>query len=359
MQTILTPEINEVISALPNRPAVSIILPIEPKFSPATALLHKLKTVVDNVAHELTATYSKEVGQSIMERLRSIIANTKVDVHKKGVAIFVSQEFQKVLFLDVLVKERIVINNTFEIRHLLMHNKQANKYLVILLSGRQFKLYQGSTHEFLKIISAIPQSILAYQRDLGDEPVGPTAAAKRKEVLMDKFLHQVDKEISRLIALNHLPVFVLGAKKILGHFKKITKNSEGIVAYISGNYDKSGFSQLQELLKPYLATWRNDQQTQLFTLLDHAASQCRLAIGIKEVWDAALSKKGQKLVVENDFVCPNQLKTTTSDIGNPKVLYLPDAVDDIIANVIANGGDVDFTEHDALNRYEHIALVTY
>ncbi len=364
MQTILTPEIGEVMGTLLNRPAVSIILPIESKVSPSTTLLHKLKTVVDKVEHEFAAKYSKEVGYAVMERLRSIIARTKVDAHKKGIAIFVSQGFEKVLFLDLPVKERVIVNGTFEIRDLVQNCNLGNRYLILLLSGWQFKLYRGSTHEFLKIVSAIPQSIHTYKRDSGDEPVGPTVAATRKEILMDKFLHQVDKEIGRLIALDHLPVFVLGTIRMLDHFKKITKNSASIVVYISGNYDESSFSQLKEALEPYLAIWRNDRQKQLLALLDHAAGQRKLAVGIEEVWYAALNKKGQKLVVENGFVYPVQLEASTREIvkndrGDQETLYLPDAVDDIIGNVISNDGDIHFTEHDTLDKYEHIALVTY
>lgn len=363
MQTILTPELTEVMGVLPNRPAVSIILPIEPTFSSTSTLLHKLKTVVDRVGHELSAKYPKEVEHSVMEKLRSIVATTTVDIHKKGIAIFVSQDFEKSIFLDVPVKERILINDTFEVRDLVQNDKQRDKYLILLLSGRSFKLYQGSTHEFLKVISSIPHSIHAYQRDLGEEPLGQAALSQKREVLMDKFLHHVDKELGHLIAKDHLPVFVLGTKKILGHFKKLTKNSDGIAAYISGNYDKANFTQLQELLQPYLIGLKIDRQTQLLTLLDQAADQQKLAVGINEVWQAAQNKRRHKLVVESDFTCPilpniDRNEMIGSFPESQQTIFTPDAVDDIIAKVIAHGGDVDFTEHNFLNKYQHIALVT-
>ncbi|MEJ5995287.1 hypothetical protein WG904_12745 [Pedobacter sp. Du54] len=365
MQANLTPDLTEVMGALPNRPAVSIILPIEPTFSFKSTLLHKFKTIVDRVGRELSAKYPKEVESSVMEKLRSIIATINVDIHKKGIAIFVSQNFEKSIFLDVPIKERIIINDTFEVRDLVQNDKLQDKYLILLLSGRNFKLYQGSTHQFLKVISSIPQSIFAYQRDLGEEPFGHTALSERKEVLMDKFLHQVDREIGRLIAINHLPVFVLGTTKVLGHFKKLTKNSDSIAAYISGNYDKASFAQLQELLRPYLMELKINRQAQLLTLLDQAADQRKLAVGINEVWQAALGKRGQKLVVESDFMSPILLDMDKDEMligsypGSQQAIFTPDVVDDIIAKVIAYGGDVDFTEHNFLDKYQHIALITH
>jgi hypothetical protein len=363
MQTKFTPEITELIDESTHRPAVSIILSIEATVSTTVGLQHKLKGALDSVSDELLATYPKALANKVMERLHAVVGGLQIDDHKKAIAIFVSPEFQKVLYLDIPVRDRVVVNQRFEIRELVHNLKEGSKYLVVLLSSNKYKVYQGSTAEFLKIISQVGESVQD-GRDIGHEPVGHTAIEVLKDTEMDKFLHQVDKEVERLIAHDHRPVFVLGTKKILGHFKKITKNSTGIVGYITGNYDRVGFVQLQKLLEPHLLGWKHDKQETLLTILDQAASQRKLATGITAVTRAALNKKGQRLIVESDFVHPIQPTVSDSKMalvennakGKPS---LPDAVDDIIANVILSGGDVDFTDHGALDKYKRIALVTY
>ena len=49
MNTIMTPELREVMEALHYRPAISIILPFEPKMNLKTELAHSLKTAADKV----------------------------------------------------------------------------------------------------------------------------------------------------------------------------------------------------------------------------------------------------------------------------------------------------------------------
>ena len=47
MNTVITSEIREVLEAVHYRPAVSIIIPFEPKMSLTTELTYFLKTVAD------------------------------------------------------------------------------------------------------------------------------------------------------------------------------------------------------------------------------------------------------------------------------------------------------------------------
>lgn len=363
MQTPLTPQIKELLAAVPDSPAISMIIPMETiGASPIVTLQHKLKVLADQLGHELKAKYAEEACKAVMDRLSSVIATLHIEKHKKGIAIFVSPDFGKVVLLDTFVREKVVVNSSFEIRDLLQDKRQADKYLVLLLSCRQRRLYQGSTAEFLKIIDGVPQVLTGDDVDR-EQGANPVATESGKETLMDHFLHQVDREIGQLIARDHLPVFVMGAKRVLGHFKKITRNRAGIATYISGNYDRLGFAQLQKLLEPYLVGLRTGHQEKLLALLDRAADQKKLIVGITQVKEAALNKRGQKLVVENNFVYPVHPFLTASGLGAAQdqqtFFFLPDAVEDVIANVIANGGDVDFTDNYSLDKYEHIALVTY
>ena len=363
MQTRLIAQIKELLAVVPGQPAISIIVPMESTgVSPIITLQQKLRVLADQLGRELENKYPEQEYRAVMDRLRSVIATLQPEKHKKGIAIFVSPKFEKVLLLDTQVREKVVVDRFFEIRDLLQHKTLVDKYLVLLLSYRQRMIYHGSTAEFLKIVASVPQSLDADDVAYGQK-ADLTALERRKETLMHNFLHQVDLEITELIAREHLPVFVLGAKRVLGHFKKITKNSAGIVAYISGNYNHSGFAQLQKLLEPHLISLKVEHQRQLLAQLDRAADQKKLVVGISQVREAAVNKKGQKLVVENNYVCPVHPLSAVNGLGDSQdqqaFSSLPDAVEDVIVNVLANGGDVDFTDNNALDKYEHIALVTY
>ena len=85
MNTTITPEIKEVMNALHYRPAVSIILPFEPKMGLKTELAYALKQAVDKVERELTQNYPPEIGKTLMLKLRSIIKGLDFNMNKKSV----------------------------------------------------------------------------------------------------------------------------------------------------------------------------------------------------------------------------------------------------------------------------------
>ena len=364
MNTIITSDIKEIIGALHYRPAVSILVPFGVKISLEKELMHSLKIAADKVELELEKDYPDDICKQMMKKLSALIEGIAIDHRKKSVAIFVSLVFEKILFLDIVVQERIIIDESFEIRDLIYDKKQADRYLVLMLSGKQSRMYEGDNAEFKRIESHIPENINAYVNEWPEKVANFTDAGDRKEIVTDKFLEHIDKELEQVIKTYQLPVFVLGVTKILGHFKKLTKHEGAIAAYIEGNYEELSFPQLYEVLKPHLAIWRHEKQEKIINLLDEADGKHRLVAGIKAVWEAVTNNLGHRLFVESDYVFSAQHGSNQfaiEELSKPynEFSYIRDAVDDMIEKVLVNGGDVEFAEHDALKEYEHIALLTY
>lgn len=126
MNTLLTPEIRQVIGALHYRPSVSIMIPFEPKTNSKTELILSLKLIAESAEKELLENYPVEVCAVITEKLRKIIRNLSFNTNKKSIAIYVSLVFEKVIYLDTTVNEKITIDDSFEIRDL-VYNKNKLK----------------------------------------------------------------------------------------------------------------------------------------------------------------------------------------------------------------------------------------
>ena len=60
MNPVVTSEIREVMEVVHYRPAVSIIMPYEPKISLKTELTHSLKLAANKVEQELLKSYPDE-----------------------------------------------------------------------------------------------------------------------------------------------------------------------------------------------------------------------------------------------------------------------------------------------------------
>jgi hypothetical protein len=364
MNPVVTPEIREVMEAVHYRPVVSIIVPFEPKMSLKTELSHSLKTAFDKVERELLESYPGEICRLVMNKLGVILKNLNYNTHKKSIAIYVSPVFEKVLYLDIAVEEKIIVDESFEIRDLVYSKKQMHKYLVLLLSGKESRIYIGNTVAFVRIVSNTPESIQAYINDIPERVANFSDMSERKEILMEKFLHHIDNSLEIILNAYHLPLFVLGSERMLGHFKSITKHKAAVIEYVHGNYEEASLDKLKKILDPHVADWKKVKQKDLINQLEEAANKKKLATGIKEVWHEAMNQKGRLLVVEKNYMYAAQHGSADYLIINlsepySRFSYIKDAVDDVIEKVLENGGDVEFVDEGLLKNYHQIALVQY
>lgn len=364
MNKVLTPEIKEVMQAVHYRPAVSVIVPFEPKMNLTKELDHTLKTAADKVEKELAANYPGELGKLVMQKLRNLISGLDYDTYKKSIAIYVSPVFEKVLYLDIEVEEKIIVDESFEIRDLVYSKKQLHKYLVLLLSAKECRMYLGNSTNFVKIVSDTPEDAYPALKDAPERVANFTDPSSRKEIILEKFLHHTDKSLDIILHAYQLPLFVMGADRTLGHFKKITKHAAAVIAYIPGNYEEATIAELKKILTPHVQDWKAVKQTTILNQLNDAADHKKLVVGIKDVWKEAMHGKGRLLVVEKNYMFPAQHDGSADSISATETSGQPfagirDAVDDVITKVLENGGDVEFVNEGALKDFQSIALILF
>lgn len=363
MNRSLNPEIRQVIEAVHYRPAISLILPLESNISLKTEMAHKLKTKVDEAERELRKDYPDEQCDRMMLKLRAIVANLDIPVKKKGIAIYVSPIFEKVLYLDSPVEEKMIIGESFAIRDLLYNEKQDVKFILLILSGLESKVFLGDRTELNPLPSNIPESVAPYVADSSERVSNFSDMTEHKQIIVEKFLHHIDEELGHLIDDRHLPIFVAGAEKILGHFKKLSKHTASVVDYITGNYENATIAELRELTSPLVETWGMRKKAELLDIIEEASAQHLVAEGIREVWQAACEKKGKLLIVEKDYRFAGQYSSDPNVIEalseSNSSLHHRDSVDEVMEKVLESGGDVEFIEDDVLNALGHIALIKY
>jgi hypothetical protein len=364
MNSSLTTEISEITDVVSYRPAVSIILPFEPKMNTKSELAYSLKVATNKVENELKNNYPAELATLVVEKLRSIVASLNYTTHRKSIAIYVSPVFEKVVYLDIPVNEKVVVADSFEIRDLVYSKKEVQQYLVLVISGKESKMYRGNGLTLSKIISDAPGSIHAFVNDPPERVANFSDVNKRKERVLEKFLHHIDTSLHLILNVYHLPIIVLGPEKVLGHFKNISKHKDSVIDYVHGNFDNLGPEKLTTVLAPYLEQWSKLRQRDWLKYLERAAGSKKLAVGMRNVWREASNAKGRLLLVEKDYMYSAQRG------GNKTVIYMPtkpynkfshikDAVDDVIEKVLESGGDVEFVDRDLLKDYHHIALIQY
>ncbi|MFZ1785970.1 MAG: hypothetical protein WAU23_12270 [Ferruginibacter sp.] len=364
MNPAISTEIREVMEAVHYQPAISIMMPFEPKMGLKAKLAHALEMATDKIEGELLENYPNEMSTLLMRKLKTIINNLNFDTHKKSIAIYVSPVFEKVLYLDIVVEKKIIIGESFEIRDLVYNKKEDREYLVLLLNTKEGHIYLGNSSSFIKIVSNHFDLTKGAMIDLPERVSNFSDITGRKEIELDKFLRRVDNGLDIILTSYPLPLFIMGAKRILGHFKKLTKHAGAVIDYIPGHYDNMPLPELKESVEPFIKNWKKVKQQDLLNQLDNAAGKQKLAVGMKDVWRVAMGRKGRLLLVEKNYRYAAEHGSSDEIIYKAtepynKFSYIKDTVDDVIEKVLENGGDVEFVDEGLLAGYHHIALIQF
>ena len=345
-------------------PAISVILPFEPRINPKAELEYRVKMALRKVEQQLLETYPAEKALPVLHRLTQLLNTLNYYSHKKGIAIFLSPVIEKLFYLDVPVTEKIVIDESFEIRDLVYARKQMKQYLVLVLHANKATMYLGNGAELHLIKSNHADHFSIDEKDLSEKVANFTDPESREEILLNKFLHQMDQGLSVILKSYPLPVFILGTERVFDHFKKITKNEKAIVQFIHGNGETATESNIMEGIAPFIDNWQKVKELDLLHQLEKARDVKKLAIGINEVWNMAEHKNCRLLVVEKDFMYSARKDSSPDEIYSvdqfsESVFYIKDAVDDVMQKILEGGGDVEFVDNNVLEKYGRIALIQY
>lgn len=345
-------------------PCISLIMPFEPKMSLKKELAYKLKIAFEKIERELLENYPYEKALPVMKKLRQVIKDLNYNTHKISIAIFVSPLIEKVYYLDLLVEEKILIDESFEIRDLIYSKKEIHKYLLVALNHHWTRIYLGSTSKIIRLVSNVPNKLAVYIKDLPQKVSNVSDEKKEKETRFNNVLKHTDNGLSLLLSSYKLPLLVIGNANAIGHFKTITHNSKRIIEYIPVNFTESTEPDLLKIMEPFVADWKKIIQLDLIKQIAEALGKEKLAIGIKEVWEVAEQKRGKLLVVEKNYTYPAQQGAKEETIFKhdekmKNAFFIKDAVDIVIEKVLASGGDVEFVQEGLLEEYHKIVLIEF
>jgi hypothetical protein len=352
----------QVVNAVKYYPSISMILSFEPAISLKTELEHRLKVAADNVKRELQSNYTEHVWKPVFARLEAAIEDLDYNSARKSIAVYVSPLLSKVFYLDIPIEEKTIIDDSFEIRDLIYADQQTSKAIVLLLTGKHAKAFLAEKKHLLPLKLRYADTA-EFNNDPAQVVANFSDASAMKEMHTDKFLRGIDQSLTEILKIYNLPVFLLGAERLLGHFGRITANKASVADIIHGSYEESTDAELIRVLKPSIEKLRADNNVEVLRQLEQAQDAGKLELGVKAVWYAATRKLGKTLIVEKDFMYPadhtaDEAHIQSHNTGTPTPFYIKDAVDDIIEKVIEYGGDIIFLD-DMLEEYQHIALIRY
>ena len=351
-----SPAVNKANEPSLYQPAISIILPFEPKMVPKSKIIDALKAALETVHRYVAASTPSDANTLVMQKLRKAVRNLNFNTYTKSIAIYISPVLEKVLYLEMLVEPKVTVNEPLDIRDLVLAKKRIAEFLVLHIDEFSSNIY----HKVGEKLTRIKSNIL-YGAEAG-QPLEPEKISNSVEQRLKNISQCSDKGLTDILQAYPLPVFVVGPRRAVNYFAQNTSGKEKIVEYLYMKEDPSSEKEIAGAIQPIATDWDKVQQKYLRQLLETANTLHKLATGIGNVWKMASRWTATLLMVEKNYRHSNQLLESeeglyTSSEPYTRYSHIRNAVDYIIEIVLENGGDVEFVETEVLRGCKNIALI--
>ena len=343
-------------------PSVGIVLPFEPKMSNTRELKSILKILLAKVEREMMAAFPAYEAIPVIIRLQKIFKNLNYATHKKSLAIFVTPGLEKIFYMNIAVKERLMIDSSFRVRDLVNCKTTNPEYLVLFIHSLYSKMWLGNGSSLKLIKSNVNRNPIVLPMGPSERSTDSSEPSASNERQLKNFENQMDDGLSVVLRAYPLPVFVIGPIDILDSFSKITSNATSTVAFIHDNCEDPGEQGIKESVKPFIANWQEVKEKMMMGDLKKASHNGKLVFGIDAVRNAAKSFNSSLLAIERKFSFPVEpIELGRVDLGKvySPDFYIKDSVDAIIQKVLENGGNVEWMHPGSLSDYDHIALIRH
>lgn len=330
MKPIISAQPKEVAQSVLSKPAVTLVLPFEPKMVRKQELEFQLKIYQQKAEQQLLEKYTSDIAVPVLQKLQQLVRRINFDSYRRSIVIHVSATVERVLYLDMEVEDKLIIDQPFSILQVLSLKKEIRKFVVLQLGSQQtnFYLYDGRITRLRSNSLSHTQFIRKYSELCPKE--------SRTEI----FFRYTDEALEEIVQQNPYPVFVIGNEMDTKIFKEQTSHTFNISGFITAGVEELNERKIRNLLKATIGEWKIIHQQNLLVRAEKAFLQQQLAIGLDQVIKQVNRRNGKLLLVEK------------------KEVPLKDEVLETVLEIAANYGcDIEFVDAGLLSHFDHIALV--
>lgn len=351
-----------VLQQIKNKTCVTITLPThraapENKQDPI-----RLKNLVKQAMERLADGALSGDLDALKKQLDQLMDDLDYRNMQDGLALFASPDFSRAIYLPFVLKERVVVGDSFFTRDLVFAMNRTPRFWVLVLSEKPTRLYEGLRNELTEVQDGgFP---LIHEGPGGEEPL-PGGFGIQKSAYRDErhrqFFRQVDEALKPFLATDPLPLVAVGVDRYLAFFDEVTSNKDSILTTLKGSHDKTSPYELAKLIWPLVEDSLNQTRTRIVSELEKAISERKFVSTVGEVWRLANEGRGRILLVEEGFHFPARIdetgRTLIPDDNTDAQDVMEDAVDRIIETVLEKQGQVVFMDDGQLELHRRIALI--
>jgi hypothetical protein len=344
------------LAELDDAPAISILCPLDshrPGNAQDPIVLSQLR---DRAVEDVEQVLSGSAAASLIARIDEAVGAIDLQHPNRGVAVFVSANVCRVIGLDAPVGPHVVVGRRLSIRDLVTTLSRTKPARVVVLSQAKTRcvdIIGGDATEHLD--DGFPVEVAPPTE--ADAPHGDFPMSEREHAEATKFTFRaVDRALGAIQRHGWRQLVIVGTERDLAYFDEVTRERETVVGHIAGNHERDTPDELARLVRAVI----EDVQARE---CERACGEAREAIGthalsgIANVWSAARSGRGQRLLVEDGYCYPSRVSGTLTAAPDAKDGAF-DAVSDTVEEVIRHDGDVVGVPPQSLADLGYIAMLT-
>ncbi len=353
---------------------ISVVLPTHRLFSERKVDKHEMDKAIENAGQLLGYKYSSKDTQPLLNTLKEMAKSIDYDHNLDGIGLYISDQVHMMVKFPFPVKEKIIVGNDFEIRDLLYKTNLSQPYYVLMLSEKNVRLFEGCLDQLNEIKGKhFPYEFYDdYEYNTPSRGSSNIGNPQMKSFEHDKstmeatrfkdFFRNADEYLGDYMVQN-IPLVISGTDKDISWFESVTDFNKHIVGKLSGSYDNTNLSEYGKKCWLIFETYLKTKVDDLITEYREKIGKGLATSGIQEIWTAVLEGRGLYLIVEKDYKVPGFTISENEHfvtLRPPKEKHntMPDAVDEIIENVLEKGGDVIFAENGKLTEFGGMILLT-
>lgn len=349
-----TPEQVVLLQAVRGYPSVSLLMNTTPGPALTGADAVRLDQLLAHATRRVRAESPAERTGAVLRALERLVDEAASGPTSAALAVYAGTHMALTLRLPVTVRERVVVDPTFATRDLVRALHRTPQHLVLVLSSRDARLFEGAGDQLRPVRS----SAFPLRNTRERQPDAARADLEEKDTAA--FLRTVDRALQTYLRVHPAPLVLAGHKRTLATFTALSGNLSRLAGQIPVNLSTEPLSALAARTRPILESYLLSRQQEALTLLDQRVGAHRAVSGMADAWLAARTERPEMLAVEQGLFFParvsidGDLLLPATDVEAPDVI--DDAVDELIELVLDRGGWVALVDDGALAAHDGVAL---
>ncbi|MBS2554161.1 hypothetical protein KGQ19_45635 [Catenulispora sp. NL8] len=339
----LTPETLATLRAPRPYPAITLVMPADPKapFSEKDRIL--LRGLCTEAQRQLAEDPDVEREVRLALRDHKLSPEAIADLVDPGIpagelVVYLSAAEPTQVWqvpTDAEVLPRAEFADRYLTRYLAAAEQRSWPYLVLVLDQEMCRLFRGTAtrlHE-VKAYGFPDAPAIPSPEDAVPGPIPRAQPYEGHEEYVKQYLRIVDKNLGRALkAHDGLPVFVIGGDKILAAFLGLTTHGD----HLAGTLPLTGMdtdtpADLARRIAPTVEAYRAEQVAEAVNELADARSQNKYVGGPAEVWTAVADKRVHRLLVEEGLLIAGKTDADGRELTTvpyPEPVTLPQPKED-------------------------------